>query len=508
MQSLKINSINTSLNGFNTFDVKISSYSNKNGNYPFEIDGEFPTYVSKIDESCLSNVNVKVGDYIININGQNVSRASAKSVQKIIKSSNELNLVLSRPKLNPKVNKSQVSSSPKRICLVKREINSLIKCFKNFKICEQQTENANETIPYVSKTASTFVAYNQTNIDRKMDSDDCGYYSIPRTDGSQPSLTSIGQDNDFNNINSSIESSLHSLNVAHEENISFDDLKQEILEKSEEFLSKIQVAIEAYVRPIMALKLISKSQYLRLFQNMEKLIPVTKFMFSIITQTDLNNFALNLGKFNIVFETYETYVFGLPLAIQLFEELLRYNNEFNQFVRSNKDLLSIDLVEFLFLPFHFIRRICGLLNYVVDETALNADLKILSQMGKCLHKTDNLLNEIFCDKYDQATELDYSDATTCTNNMTQLSATIIEDKLLVKRNHIWTKCSVKLVNDRLIIDDYIIKMDDIKSVTNTNNLDLHVKIFQSKEAELLRIKFRFSNETKKRLWLKYLNFDF
>ena len=48
----------------------------------FEIIGEFPALISQVYDST---INAKPGDLIIEINRRNVSRASAKSVRKIIK---------------------------------------------------------------------------------------------------------------------------------------------------------------------------------------------------------------------------------------------------------------------------------------------------------------------------------------------------------------------------------------------------------------------------------------
>ena len=48
----------------------------------FEIIGKFPPIISEVYDPTL---NIKPGDYIVEINDKNVSRASAKSVRKIIK---------------------------------------------------------------------------------------------------------------------------------------------------------------------------------------------------------------------------------------------------------------------------------------------------------------------------------------------------------------------------------------------------------------------------------------
>ena len=48
----------------------------------FEINGDFPAVVTRVYDQ---NINIRVGDCIYQINKRNVSRASAKSVRKIIK---------------------------------------------------------------------------------------------------------------------------------------------------------------------------------------------------------------------------------------------------------------------------------------------------------------------------------------------------------------------------------------------------------------------------------------
>jgi len=48
----------------------------------FEIIGKFPPIISEVYDTTL---NIRPGDYIVEINDKNVSRASAKSVRKIIK---------------------------------------------------------------------------------------------------------------------------------------------------------------------------------------------------------------------------------------------------------------------------------------------------------------------------------------------------------------------------------------------------------------------------------------
>jgi hypothetical protein len=60
--------------------VSIEQQANKKPQ--FEISGEFPAFVCAVYNEDL---NLRLGDYIVEVNNRNVSRASAKSVRKIIK---------------------------------------------------------------------------------------------------------------------------------------------------------------------------------------------------------------------------------------------------------------------------------------------------------------------------------------------------------------------------------------------------------------------------------------
>lgn len=57
----------------------------KRFDFRIEVDGESPTFVSTIKCDDRVDLNVRAGDFIYQINGKNVSRASRKTVQKIIK---------------------------------------------------------------------------------------------------------------------------------------------------------------------------------------------------------------------------------------------------------------------------------------------------------------------------------------------------------------------------------------------------------------------------------------
>ena len=90
-----IDKLNTSISNMKRITVSID---NSNGQLKlksfFKLDGEFPTYISSIqnnEEIIRLNLDIQIGDCIIMVNNFNVCRASTKSVKKLIEKYVELN---------------------------------------------------------------------------------------------------------------------------------------------------------------------------------------------------------------------------------------------------------------------------------------------------------------------------------------------------------------------------------------------------------------------------------
>jgi hypothetical protein len=84
-------------------------------------------------------------------------------------------------------------------------------------------------------------------------------------------------------ISSSSSSSL-SLDELNQQAIDLDSIKFEI----ENFLNNMQLVIDVYVRPSAMLKILSVEQSLLLFQNIEKLVPVTRFILNMVNSYEQN----------------------------------------------------------------------------------------------------------------------------------------------------------------------------------------------------------------------------
>ena len=125
-----------------------------------------------------------------------------------------------------------------------------------------------------------------TESDNDRTTTDCGYYSIPRTN-SIPNTKSLVSVSDLNTSlsTSGCGSSVSSDNLSSEPNsnkVCIQGVISKFKSECDFFLGQIQSAIDLYVRPTFVLEILSIDECLELYQNIEKLIPVTKFMQSVL----------------------------------------------------------------------------------------------------------------------------------------------------------------------------------------------------------------------------------
>lgn len=238
------------------------------------------------------------------INGQNVSRACAKSIRKIFKSSKSIMLIVSRPdqdslvKLLKTPPKSQKTN--KFNCLInlfKKNINCInVGLVKEPKEISKKNQ-VDEAVKYCYQIDSLSTEIHKTELS------DCGYYSIP-TSSKTSTISSVADLEYSNPVN----------------------FKTEI----DNFLNQIQLAIDTYVRPCLMLNVLTIEESLVLFQNIEKLIPITKFLDNIINSTD--NGSGWYSSLKIVFDAFGVYLTGLSNAINLLQELTLSNKKFISFI--------------------------------------------------------------------------------------------------------------------------------------------------------------------------------
>ena len=163
------------------------------------------------------------------------------------------------------------------------------------------------------------------NCDNDNETVDYGYFSIPRTETNKnsvntKSLTSCS----YSSLDTacSFESNKKEANLsAHEQD---DGYLHDIRAQIEAFLGNMQSLIDSYVRPSVMFKVLSVQQALDLYQNVEKLIPVTKFMLNIVNSYQSNpNKLPNAELVKIIF-------------LCIFIEFLTYRDLFFLLFLSNK----------------------------------------------------------------------------------------------------------------------------------------------------------------------------
>lgn len=208
----------------------------------------------------MDGVDIRVGDYIIAINGQNVSRAVAKTVGKILKCKNsgsqEVTLTIYRKPNNQMIHHD------------KQEMKKL------------GSNNIFKTIlSLFSAPKSCVMSQDETVIQRRRRGDeetvtiDYGYYSIPSSVRS--STTSVS--------NSSSSSSSAAMSEDHEQPKAGGSLEHDC----ELFRARALEAIETYVRPSKCV--LSARQFEELFINFEKLDPISRHLLALVRLGDLSN---------------------------------------------------------------------------------------------------------------------------------------------------------------------------------------------------------------------------
>lgn len=365
-------------------------------------------------------IDIKEGDCIIEINGQNVSRASARSIRKIIKSSKELKMSLMRSnhlsatiRSQMKSNNAdnQITSFIKKKCnssirMVKEKIDittktckiqstqlkSLISCIRPFGIASITKKVSVEEV--ITSESFETVEVIRTEIEKissvpREETIDYGYHSIPRASSCE---SQISAKQSYSSLSTS--SSKSSGFCEEETHTPCKDVISSFKADLENFIREIQCGIETYVRPSVVFNILSQLESFDLYQNVEKLIPVAKFLLNIIGQLDNNPCALNVDSMNLVLTTFKTYLSGLAKSIQFLHQLSTENDEFILFLEKLNDIhRSLPIFDFVFMPFNFV---CSLIEFL--EEVSNDDNKLKSSVNElyvCSLSTQATLEQCF-----------------------------------------------------------------------------------------------------------------
>jgi hypothetical protein len=155
------------------------------------------------------------------------------------------------------------------------------------------------------KTATTSMMVNphKQALDESID---YGYCSIPRTN-SIPNTKSLASDFGSSSAASS-SSSIAVDSIKPAAAVATTARRHHVVVKFKSecdyFLAQIQQAIDVYVRPSIVLNILSISECLALYQNIEKLIPVTRFMQNVLCNS-LEDCGDNLPNSDLVSDRFK-----------------------------------------------------------------------------------------------------------------------------------------------------------------------------------------------------------
>ena len=270
-----------------------------------------------------------------------------------------------------------------------RQIKSLISCIKPFGITKNNEVQKKVSVEEVIVKESFETVEVLTSDIGQEQTVDYGYYSIPRANSCKSHISSTKQ---YTSLSSS--SSKSSGFCEEETYIPCADAVSSFKADLENFIREIQCGIETYVRPSVALNILSQQESFDLYQNVEKLIPVAKFLLNIIGQIDSSSGAFNADSLNIILTAFKTYLSGLARSIEFLHHLTTENDEFILFLEKLNDIQrSLPIFDFIFMPFNFVCRLIEFLEEVSNED--NKIKSCVNELYECTLSTQAILEQCF-----------------------------------------------------------------------------------------------------------------
>ncbi|KAI0227526.1 hypothetical protein LSAT2_021994 [Lamellibrachia satsuma] len=303
------------------------------GGFAFSIAGNNPVRVSRVDMGSQADIaGLKSGDYIVRINGQNISRSTANSVAKIVRHSPEqIILDIQRPygsKVIPRSLSSASTSeneSDKENCAPVQYLHVPLpwQRLSDNGALSWQPNKEESSWQQDEKRGSVCSSLEEMKMTRTEDA----------MEVSSSTDTSLPSSNDKWSLGSLAE-------------LQCDFAHQRVLACESKFVEVMQSGIQRYSRPLRH-RVISHSEHATLFQNVEKLVAISEFLVrSLQAQShqtlgsdglDCEAEHMDLGnmyqsKVSMMTAAYRAYCDGLSGAMRLLAEL-QTSSKFDNFLR-------------------------------------------------------------------------------------------------------------------------------------------------------------------------------
>ncbi|CAL1540455.1 unnamed protein product, partial [Lymnaea stagnalis] len=359
--------------------IVITIQRGKNG-FGFSFVDEFPPKVGRVDRaSPAEQAGVKKGDFVIRINGQNVSRSTCEGVAHLVKKMNPQSLTLELQRDHVVGQTVEITASGSHYPLHRSPYNK--------RGVGTSTDHLYESIGEHHKENRVGGTYG----DEFMTDDETVYSQ--HDDTNQPGITSTPRP--F--VRPGHKVSLMARPVNKHESI------HRLMSLELDFIDFMHYGIERYSRPLRHC-IVSPHQHMTIFQNVEKLVTISEFHIkqiqdnasSVDSDTEdsqssessmfPNSVALIYhSKVHMLCQAYESYANGLARSNTLLREL-RKNRDFMSFIREppTEDSQAMGhptISAFINRPVQHIHELYAVLNEIFAATPLHsADFSTLQQV--------------------------------------------------------------------------------------------------------------------------------
>jgi len=302
-----------------------------------------PGYPCTISE-VKSDIGLMIGDILLQVNDINVSRTQSKGIQKLIK-----NLPL-----------------PINLQLYRRNIPS-----NSINIDKIILNSVEQHQPLKSE-------HDYSYADRAFCSSDKP--SLIQSDGSESGVGSESTDNEHRSI------------CNYEREVLC------LIEIEKEFINQLELGVQYYSRPLKHY-LISSTEHGKLFQNIEKILAISRYQLNRLQSLTDKIIINHIGKIfyekvQLICEAFTRYISGYTDACLQLKQLLKCAS-FQRFIQGNNSNLSIE--QFIQIPLNHIDNLANQLDTLccTCENANDANylLHVLKELRQCsLHVSSTSQN--------------------------------------------------------------------------------------------------------------------
>ncbi|CAF4223474.1 unnamed protein product, partial [Didymodactylos carnosus] len=293
---------------------------------------------------------------------------------------------------------------------------------------------------------------------------------------------------------SDIENDNNRLNVLSE-SYRFDALK--LIELEEMFIAQLDLGVQLYARPLKHY-LISSQEHSRLFQNIEKILAISRYQLNKLRLISNSTLVEHVGKLfyekvQIICEAFETYSHGYVEALYTLKQLEKCSS-FQRFIQNINNEHKLTLEQFLQIPLKHIetlsKHLDSLCSNCQNPNDANYLLHVLKELRQCasrviensnvnqfsttmtLNSATNSLSSTMPTKQQQQQQQPEDAEIVELQNRLQFPPNIKPISLIGKNRHVIFSGVLLLQNEtKTYIDTWCLLLNDMLLFTSKNSVD-------------------------------------